>query len=301
MMKVKRVSNISKEEFVKDFLIGNQPVIITDAMDTWDVKKFTPSHLKEEYGDSLVQIYNDLFDMQNVDTLETYFDENFIENKESKEYVRWYSQLLDADLFWSDECFEGLKSSWTHPYFAPTEGLVFPYSETGKPKDITKHQYPYKGIFISGEGARTRLHKDPFESNALLCQFYGTKKIYLFHPSKQDSLMNDEDYVDMVNVNHEKFPDYKNITPDYEDTLQPGEIILFPSGWFHDVTSTSDSISITWNFIHASGMDKLYNHLKNNPEDGQLKVLKYFLADQLPAEPTYEDVMTFYEQNMVNY
>lgn len=298
-MKVKRISNTSKEEFINEYLIGNKPVIITDAMENWDIEKFTPTYLKEEFGDSLVQIYNDLFDMQNVDTLEAYFDENFIENKESKEYVRWYSQLLDADLFWSDDCFEGLQNFWTHPYFAPTESLAFPYTATDETRDITKNKYPYKGVFISGKGARTRLHKDPFNSNALLCQFYGAKKIYLFHPSKESSLMKNEDYVDMVNVDHEKFPDYKNIVPDYEDILQPGEIILFPSGWFHDVTSASDSISITWNFIHSSGFAGLYEHLKNNPEDGQLNVLKYFLADHLPSESTYDDVINFYEKNMV--
>lgn len=294
-MKVKRIANISTEEFVNEYLIKNQPVIVTDGMKDWDREKFTPSYLKKEFGDSLVQIYNDLFDLQNVDTLETYFENNFDNDAPAKEYIRWYTQLKEVDFFWSDDLFMELSKFWNHPYFVPHNDLSVPFCEKEKTRSITENQYPYKGIFISGKGARTRLHKDPFNSNALLCQFYGTKKIYLYNPSKENAVMKDGEFVDLKNVDKEKFPLFSTITPDYEDELQPGEIILFPSGWFHDVTCTSDSISITWNFIHSSGKEGLIKHLKNNPNDDQLEILRYFLKDQVKEEATSNEILAFYE------
>ncbi|KAB8151545.1 hypothetical protein EZY14_017775 [Kordia sp. TARA_039_SRF] len=294
-MKVKRVSNITQEEFVNEYLIANQPVIITDAMKDWDTDKFKPEFLKEEFGDYLVQIYDDLFDLQNVDSLETYFDENFGKDKESSEYIRWYTQLKELDFFWSDECFSKLKQYWSHPYCIPQNNLAVPPCKEDEERNINTYKYPYKGIFISGKGARTRLHKDPFNSNAVLCQFYGSKKIFLYGPSKEHIVMNNGEFVDLKNIDEEKFPEFSSITPDYEDSLQPGEIILFPSGWFHDVTCESDSISITWNFIHASGTEGLTKYLKANPKDDQLEILRYFLKDKVSVEATSDEILSFYE------
>lgn len=294
-MKVKRVSNISQEEFVNEYLIKNRPVIITDVMKDWDMEKFTPKFLKEEFGDSLVQIYNDLFDLQNVDSLETYFDENFGKEKESVEYIRWYTQLKEVDFFWSDECFKNLKKFWSHPYCIPQNNLAVPPCKVDEERNVNTYQYPYKGIFISGKGARTRLHKDPFTSNAVLCQFYGTKKMYLYSPDKEEFVMKDGEFVDLKNVDEKKFPNFSSITPDYVDELQPGEVVLFPSSWFHDVTCESDSISVTWNFIHASGIEGLRNHLKANPNDDQLEILRYFLKDHVSPEATSEEILNFYE------
>lgn len=294
-MKVKRVSNISSTEFLEEYLIGNKPVIVTDAMKDWDVKKFTPTYLKEDFGDAFVQTYNDFFDLQNVGTLAEYFENNFDREVNTNEYVRWYSQLLEADFFWSNDCFTELAKSWTHPYFAPKNDLVFPLSMEDASKDITKELYPYKGVFISGKGGRTRLHRDPFNTNALLCQFFGSKKIYLFHPDKEKDVMKDGEYVDMANVDTEKFPNFSSVTPDYEDELQPGEIILFPSGWFHDVTSQSDSVSITWNFTHKSGLDGFLKHLEENPEDDQMQVLRYFLKDKVSETATNEEIIELYD------
>ncbi|WP_306352325.1 cupin-like domain-containing protein [Flavobacterium sp. '19STA2R22 D10 B1'] len=294
-MKVKRIANISTQEFINEYLILNKPVIVTDGMKDWDREKFTPPYLKEQFGDELVQIYNDLFDLQNVDTLAKYFEENFDQDKKAKEYIRWYTQLKDVDFFWSDNLFSKLKEFWSHPYFVPHNDLSVPFCKKEDSRSITDFQYPYKGIFISGKGARTRLHKDPFNSNALLCQFYGTKKIYLFHPNKENNVMKNNEFVDLINVDHVKFPTFSAIEPDYEDVLQPGEIILFPSGWFHDVTCESDSISVTWNFIHSSGKEGLLNHLRNNPNDDQLEILRYFLKDQVQDEATANQILAFYE------
>ncbi len=302
-MKVTRVQNLSKDTFLKDFLVANKPVIVTDAMKDFDRDKFTPDFLRSEFGDELVQVYDDLFNLQTVDTLATYLNKNFDRKPEdgrALEYMRWYTKLKDTDFFWSDAVFEKLKPYWNHPYFVPNDKLVVPYCQAGETKNITDHRYPYKGLFVSGKGSRTRLHRDPFRSNAMLCQFYGEKKMYLYHPNKVNEVMNGKEFVDLMNVDHKKFPKFKDIEADYEDVLLPGEIVLFPSGWFHDVTCVSDSISITWNFLHEEELDNLYEFIDQYPNDDQLEILRFFLKDKIGPDAPASEIKAFYESNMNN-
>ncbi|CAL2088808.1 cupin-like domain-containing protein [Tenacibaculum sp. 190524A02b] len=295
-MKIPRINNITQEEFIQEYIVGNKPVIVTDAMENWDMSKFTPEYFKEAFGEEKVQVYDDLFNLQNIQSLKEYIDANFFRNEEdglSDQYMRWYTKLKEVEYYWSDKVFDALKNAWSHPYFIPNTSLVIPSNKEAEERVITDFHYPYKGLFISGKGSRTRLHKDPFTSNAVLCQFYGEKKIYLFAPSKEASVMKDGAFVDVKNPDHDKFPDYKNITHDYEDTLSPGEIVFFPSGWFHDVTCETDSISITWNFVHETQLDIVCKHIAQNPNDDQLEIAKFFLKGEIKDNANARDIILF--------
>ena len=128
-MRIERVSGISQQEFLQRHIEPNQPVIVSDAMTHWDARhKWTPDYLGQVLGDLEVQVYNDLFDLQNVTTLEAYFAANFNrpDGDLSSDYVRWYSQLKEVDFFWSNEAFARLASDWQTPYFLPADGYVVP-------------------------------------------------------------------------------------------------------------------------------------------------------------------------------
>ncbi|WP_062055769.1 cupin-like domain-containing protein [Aquimarina longa] len=298
-MKVPRVKSITEEKFIEEHIVSNKPVIVTDAMENWDLEKFKPEYIKKEFGHHKVQVYNDLFDLQTIQPLEKYIDANFFRSEKeglSKQYMRWYTKLKEVDFYWSDKAFDSLKNFWSQPYFVPSTSLAVPSTKGSDSKSITEYNYPYKGLFISGKGSRTRLHKDPFMSNAVLCQFYGQKHFYLYGPDKQKNVMNNGDFVDVKNPDLNKFPSFSDITHDYEDVLSPGEIILFPSGWFHDVTCVSDSISITWNFVHAKQLETLCNHIKNNPEDDQLEILKYFIKGEVSDTASAEEIISYFRK-----
>ncbi len=297
-MKVTRIRNTSEEKFIEEYLIANKPVIVTDAMENWDINRFRPEQLKIDFGSQKVQVYNDLFDLQNIVSLEKYIDKNFFRDESegaAKQYIRWYTKLKEVEFYWSDEVFKELKNSWGHPYFIPSTNLIIPSNNEAEERHINEYHYPYKGLFISGRGSRTRLHKDPFMSNAVLCQFYGEKEIFLYSPDKEKDVMNKGKFVDVKNPDHSNFPSFKSIEPDYEDKLSPGEIILFPSGWFHDVTCLTDSVSITWNFVHESQIDRIVKHLENNPEDDQLEIVKYFLKNEVPENINAKELIDFFQ------
>jgi hypothetical protein len=249
-------------------------------MKSWDTGKFQPGYLDGAFGDYEVQIYNDLFELQTIDSLHNYLEDNF--DRQDGEtgsplYVRWYTRFKEADFFWADEVFQKLSGFWSHPYFLPNDQMVIPYTLDGGMANANEAHYPFKGLFISCKGARTRLHKDPFNSNAILCQFYGEKRVVLYPPQQEPYLMSGSEFVDRMNPDREKFPKFGNASPMYEDKLVPGEIVLFPSGWFHDVTSFSDSISVTWNFVHAQERDQLSSFIKRYPQDNQMETVDFFL------------------------
>jgi len=295
-MKIKRVQNLGKDQFLVEFLAPNQPVIITDAMNKWEVEKFQPDFLRENFGHYDVQVYNDLFDLQTIDPLSDYLENHFMKKEgedRSRYYIRWYTKLKDVDFFWSDEVFESLKNAWDHPYFLPDDSMAIPFTAEGRKARINETRYPYKGLFISGKGARTRLHRDPFNSNAVLCQFYGEKKILLYDPGQAGYVMNNGEFIDIENPDNKKFPDFSKASCSYEDTLVPGEIVFFPGGWFHDVKCLSDSISITWNFVHSSGLDRFYNYIDQHPDDDQLEIVRFFLRDWIDPNADVKEITRF--------
>ncbi len=283
---------------MEKYLLSRVPVIITDGMKDWDMSRFQPESLEKEFGYFEVQVYDDLFDLQNVDTLKNYLAKNFKKDKDgelSKEYTRWYTKLKEVDFYWSDDVFVQLENAWSHPYFLPTDPLAVPFRRDMSPVKITESRFPYKGLFLSGQGARTRLHKDPFNSNAVLCQFQGQKGFVLYAPDQEDYVFNGKEFVNILDPDLEKFPDFPKAKASYEDTLSPGEVILFPANWFHDVTSKSDSISVTCNFVHKEELPGLYRHLDNNPEDDQLEILKFFIRDHVKPTATAQEIKTFCE------
>ncbi|MCX6319468.1 MAG: cupin-like domain-containing protein [Bacteroidetes bacterium] len=295
-MTIQRVQNLNEEQFVNDFLLPKKPVIVTDAMKGWDLEKFQPAGLREQFGNYEVQIYDDLFDLQTIDTLEYYLDENFgkkAEGHDKVNYIRWYTKLKDVDFYWADEVFDILRSSWSQPSFLPCDSLVIPFQPEGQKGPINTTRYPYKGLFISGKGARTRLHRDPFNSNAVLFQFYGQKKMCLYEPSQETYVMNGGEFVDIENPDLSKFSDFNKAKCNYEDVLMPGEMVLFPGGWFHDVRCISDSISITWNFVHKVGLPGFYSFIEKYPNDSQMEIVRYFLKNKISADADVQEIISF--------
>lgn len=292
-MLIERANALSREEFVDCYLIPNRPVIVTDAMERWAASgKWTPEFFSRTVGDQEVQVYNDLFDLVNITTLSDYFEENFgrPDSDPSTEYVRWYSKLKDLDFQWADEAFDRIKGDWSTPYFLPTTGFLVPQAQ-GRELAVESSLFPYRGIFVSGRGARTRLHRDPWTSSAVLCQFYGSKSLAMYDPGQAPYLVNDgELFVDIDHPNEELFPDFHKAKPGYQDVLSPGEVLYIPSGWFHHVISLTDSISITWNFVHAAMREKFCEHLKKHPEDPQLEIMRFFLGEGFSCDASVQDI-----------
>ncbi|QDL09655.1 cupin-like domain-containing protein [Brasilonema octagenarum UFV-E1] len=110
-------------------------------------------------------------------------------------------------------------------------------------------------FWMSTNGNITHLHHDPVES--VLCQVRGRKRILLFEP-KQSSFLypfpknSKVPFMSQLNIDQpdiDKFPQFRNAKY-IECILEPGEILFFPSFWWHQVYSLDElniSVSFVWN------------------------------------------------------
>lgn len=282
-MLLERKSNISIKEFEDSYLSANKPVIITDAMNNWEIfKKWSSDYFCEHFGDQETQLYDDLFNcigiVQLREYIRRYFGNNNKDTHETIPYIRWYTRLKDRDFVWADSFFDKIKDDWQLPYFLPNSNYLLPFCPPSKNVSPVCDNFPAKGIFISAKGAKTSLHFDPWCSDAVLCQVYGKKNIVMYSPDQKKYLYKEDKCINIEEPDLREFPHFLKSSPTFIDVLNPGEIVFFPHGWLHHVYTSSDSISLTWNFVHMSTWKAFFEYLvaSNQPSD-ELEVIKFFL------------------------
>ena len=283
---VVRLPELTVEAFIAEYLEKNQPVIVTGATRDWKaLEAWKPEQLAKRFGHEKVQVYGDLFKLANITPLSEYLDRYFgrtdtPDPSKSVPYVRWYCHLSSEERVpWADDVFVSLEQDWARPDFFPADSFVLPFCAPSETIDPSRDWFPAKGLFISARGGRTRLHADPWCSDALLCQIYGKKDFVMYDPSQGPYLTNGARSVDVEAPDLEMFPNFPRSRETVRDTLQPGEILLVPAGWFHHFKSVTDSVSMTWNFLHLSRLEQFLAYLSRGPEDSELKQLSYAYFD----------------------
>jgi hypothetical protein len=133
-------------------------------------------------------------------------------------------------------------------------------------------------MFFGGEGSKVALHYDIDLSHVFLNQFHGRKRVVLFGPEQSRNIYHHPftvaSYIDVNNPDYSQFPALKNVTG-YETTLQPGETIFMPSGYWHYIEYTDGGYSMSvranesytrrakglWNIARHYVVDKGMNRL----------------------------------------
>lgn len=298
-MRVPRFENLTVEAFVSRYVQKNRPVILTGATRDWKaLAKWGPEYLANRFGNESVQVYGDLFRLAKIMSLSEYLAQYFNRGDTAEEsgrprsvpYVRWYCQLVGDDRVpWADGVFARLQAEWACPTFFPRDSFALPFCSPTENIDPSQDWFPARGLFISGQGARTRLHADPWCSDALLCQIYGRKEFVMYEPSQGVYLAKGERLVDIEAPDQQMFPEFSRAQESVQDALQPGEILLVPAGWYHHFKSVTDSVSLTWNFVHHCRLGEFLSYLGRGPAENEIRQLAYAYFDspghrQLDAE-----------------
>lgn len=104
--------------------------------------------------------------------------------------------------------------------------------------------------WLGPKGTVSPLHQDP--KHNILCQVFGSKKIVLASPIHSKNLytydgrfLNNTSSVDVENIDFKKHPLAKEV--DFLTlTLQEGECLYIPVGWWHFVKSLTKSFSVSF-------------------------------------------------------
>jgi Cupin-like domain len=269
-------SSLSQDQFLEDFLGPGRPVIARGALAAWAAAPpWNLADLNHRFGDAQVPVFDTLFSLQRVSRFADYVAAHTGPAATGiPPYLRWFTRYSRERLPWADEAFAALADEWSMPGWLPDADYVFP--RTRGVVDAARDAFPARGLFVCGKGGRTRLHVDPWASDACLCQVTGSKRFIMFPPGAAELLSDGATVVDLDRPDERRFPRWREAAAGLDEVLYPGDAIFIPAGWYHTAVAQSDSVSITWNFVHQVHEDRFGAYLRSGGKADP--VVSYFRA-----------------------
>ena len=232
---VENANDLSVEDFRKKYLIPQKPVLIKGLANQQPAgEKWTIDRFKQEMGDIEVGV----------------FDDNNIQHTYSTtvnpDFKMPFQEFLDTIA--KDE---------------PTSIRMFRYDLYKHfpmlKKDFSCPSYFNKGImksfgfmFLGGKDTGVRVHYDVDNSNVLLTQIYGRKRVVLFAPDQGKYIYqvpyNTHSLADLDNIDFEKWPGLEKVQG-YEVVQEAGDGIFMPSGYWHHNTYLVGGISVSYRML----------------------------------------------------
>ena len=230
LKQIPRVSTINKDDFVKNYLKPQRPVVIEKLTEDWPAyKKWDLEYIKQVAGDKIVPLYDD----RPVKHDEG-FNEAHAEMKMSE-----YVDLLNEK---------------------PTNLRIFLYNIL---KEVPALQGDFKFpklsmrlikglpmMFFGGTGSKVFMHYDIDFTNILHFHFHGKKRCIIFPPDQNKylykvphSLIARED-IDFSNPDFDKWPALKK-AQGYVCELNHGEMLYMPEGYWHYMHYLTPGFSIS--------------------------------------------------------
>ena len=236
---VREVSQLAALDFFEDYYFENRPVVIRGYANHWPARqKWTPDFIKANYGNVSVNITdnrlsNPDYDMEHAKHTRVCTLGEFVDRVKSN------NSGNDAYMVANNRAIE-------NPDFAPILRDVH-YD----PEMFNAARWMGCSAFWLGpEGTITPTHHDT--CNILFVQLYGRKSFTLFSPLETDILTGARSMyadIDPENPDYIKHPNLRNVTQ-RTATLDPGDAIFLPVGWWHHVRSLDVSISFAMtNFV----------------------------------------------------
>lgn len=241
LRKVERVSGISSEEFIANYLNPGKPVILTDFIhkDSPALHKWNYNYFKQIAGDHIISLYGkeetSRDRVASAPVAEMKFSEYLdLIGKEPTDLRIFLFNLLK------------LKPELNHDiiYNDVTNGKIIKW-------------LPY--LFFGGEGSSTRNHYDIDMSHVFISQYKGIKRIWLFPLDQSTNLykipFSFHSLANLKEPDYKQFPALKNIQG-FEAEIKPGETLLMPSGYWHFIQYVTEGFSISVRALPTKPIDR---------------------------------------------
>ncbi|SHJ33253.1 cupin-like domain-containing protein [Aquimarina spongiae] len=227
---IPRVTSITKEEFLSQYVALQKPVVIERLIVDWPAfKKWDLDYIGEIAGEKEVPIYDD-----RPISSKFKFNEAHAKMKMSE-----YIELLKQ---------------------GPTSYRIFLYNLLKQVPGLQQDfKYPEIGLkfmkklpflFFGGSGSKVFMHYDIDLANIFHFHFHGEKQCILFPPSETKylykvphALISHND-IDFTNPDVEKWPALKK-AKGYVTNLKHGETLYMPEGYWHQMTYLTPGFSMS--------------------------------------------------------
>jgi len=237
---VPRVENIGTEVFQSLYLEPLRPVIITDFAAAWPAtKKWTPEYLKAKYGHVSVNLFDSSFGRPGA---------RYMSSVKRKSFGEYLDLITTSSV---DLRMYGFNILWKIPELG--KDILFPSIANDCSRRLIL-------MFFGCKGSVTPMHYDIDLKHVFHTVLYGRKHIVLFPNEEGRNLychpFNTRSYVDVDNPDFNRFQRLKNAAG-YEATVEPGETLFIPSGYFHHVVYEEGGYGVTLRCPHASFAKRL--------------------------------------------
>jgi histone arginine demethylase JMJD6 len=244
---VDRRTNLSHDEFINEYVKPSRPVVLTDAAKNWKaMKKLTPSYFKNNYAHINKNINGDIYNMADfIDMMLMSTAENPAPYPYNFDVEKVFPELMQDFL---PEIIYGRIDRINHKLM---------------PRTLLKGTVLYE-IFLGGKGSSFPfLHFDALFMHTQITQVYGSKDFIMYPPEQTANMYPYADNpkfsrVNFLDPDYEQFPLFKEVSP-IEFTLQEGETLLFPSGWWHTTKITEPCISLGRAQLNGNNWDNFIN------------------------------------------
>lgn len=259
---VDRRSNLSYEEFVREYASVGKPVIITDVVKNWKAStKWNLDFFRSNYGSVKVEV------------------QDYNPEGEFTRYTRTYKSMKIADYidYMTGEAGDKLLYL-TGLCVCNHLALLQDYEEPiyfnnwfkKLPLKFIKKYYPDSySILIGPKDTSVGLHYDMRHDTGWISMISGRKQVFLFQPDQEKYLYGGR--VNCFSPNLEKFPLFAKAKP-VEFILNQGELLHIPPNWWHQLKNIEDTISLVFSTLNEWDYELFYNFfiLENAPVKGRL-------------------------------
>lgn len=286
---VDRVQGISVEDFESYYLNGETPLIIENYLDEWPARKWTLSLMKEKAG------HNEVF-VRRKTAMESY-KSGLKYNIESMKFSEYIDNIINEN-----------KKSFDSYLAVQNIRKALPELEADLrlPKYVKKiHGGPF--LWIAQKGHYEFCHFDPDDNFLIVLsgekhvRLYPAANLHNLYPNKLGSKGKtiQSSINDCSDPDFKMFPELGNATC-YECTVKEGEMLFFPAFWWHQVTSTKQTISINIFF----GNDGDNSYLSKVMSGNQWESFKYWLlniVEQNKNKSQFQMVLQHLEESLTNF
>jgi hypothetical protein len=235
---IERRADLTAEEFLERYYSTNRPVILTGKLQGWPaLDAWTPDYLKAKLGDREVEI-------QSGRAADPEFEMRKDAHRSRTPFSAFIDQISRPGAG-NDAYITAYNSAHNDAALAP---LGEDLGELGEFL-VRPESGPFGMFWIGPAGTFTSLHHDL--TNNFVAQITGRKRLKLLPPSETGKLYNrihvfsEVPDLDDPALDIDRYGDLTKVRI-YDLTLNPGEIVFIPVGWWHQVRSLDFSVSITY-------------------------------------------------------
>ncbi len=235
---IKRVDEITPEQFKRDFLNTHTPLIFKSFAADWKAtSRWNFDFFRAHAGELVVPVSGD------------WSKNNATQINRGADYTMKFKDFLTAiekgpteyrlfafNLFKS---YPELKKDFNYPPFA-SRWLKMPY------------------LFFGGEGSTVRLHYDFDNSDVFLTQFSGRKKITLFHPANSVWLYRQpfttHSHLNLTEPSFSQIPSFPHLEG-WVCTIEEGDTLYIPAKYWHFIEYETGGFSMALRSLNTSNWE----------------------------------------------